>query len=54
MCGRFTIHTSAVEIARAFDVKILTPLTPRFNVAPSQEIPVVRLNADTKLIDKKI
>ena len=42
MCGRFTLHTPEAEILRAFDVATDGALVPRYNIAPSQEIPVVR------------
>jgi len=45
MCGRYEVHTPIEEIARRFDA-VLTEeaaaLPPRYNVAPSLRIPVVR------------
>jgi putative SOS response-associated peptidase YedK len=46
MCGRFTLHTPTDELAAAFDVPDPPPLTPRYNVAPSQVIAVVGLKPD--------
>ena len=49
MCGRVTLTSSAREIADQFDLDAaaaLPRLEARYNVAPTQEIPSVRLNAD--------
>ncbi len=47
MCGRYTLHHSATEIAKRFgaglDADPMTELIrPRYNVAPSQMVPIVR------------
>lgn len=44
MCGRFTLHTPEEEIRRAFHLEYGAQLglNPRFNIAPSQDIPIVR------------
>jgi len=44
MCGRFTLHTPESRIREAFHLEHTEPLglAPRFNIAPSQDIPVVR------------
>lgn len=44
MCGRFTLRTPARDIARAFDLREVADLRPRYNIAPSQPIAAVRLN----------
>lgn len=42
MCGRYALASSAEELVETFDVPALTfELVPRYNVAPSQEAPVV-------------
>ena len=42
MCGRFTLHHSTEDIAERFLVEqTMLDLAPRYNIAPSQEIPVV-------------
>jgi len=41
MCGRFTITLSADELASAFSVSKVEDFTPRYNVAPTQTIPVI-------------
>ena len=43
MCGRFTLRTPASVIAAHFDLFEMQPFSPRFNIAPAQPVPVVRL-----------
>jgi putative SOS response-associated peptidase YedK len=44
MCGRFTLHTQESRIREAFDLEHTESLglTPRYNIAPSQDIPIIR------------
>jgi putative SOS response-associated peptidase YedK len=44
MCGRFTLHTPESRIREAFHLEHTEPLglNPRFNIAPSQDIPIIR------------
>lgn len=44
MCGRFTLYTPEARIREAFHLEHTEPLglAPRFNVAPSQDIPIIR------------
>jgi putative SOS response-associated peptidase YedK len=42
MCARFTLHADAHEIARLFDVDLLLDITPRYNIAPTQQTLVIR------------
>ncbi len=44
MCGRFTLHHTADEIAARFDAEVLPLLEPRYNIAPSQPVTVVTQN----------
>jgi putative SOS response-associated peptidase YedK len=46
MCGRFTLQTPESKIRQAFHLPIgeQLGLTPRYNIAPSQFIPIVRNN----------
>ena len=46
MCGRFTLTTQAAEVARLFEIDFMEAdlAGPRFNVAPTQEIPGVRFD----------
>ena len=43
MCGRFTLRTSAKEIAQLFDVTV-PDFGPRYNIAPTQDVAAVRFN----------
>ena len=51
MCGRYQVHTPVEQIAREFDA-VLTrdaaELAPRYNVAPSLEVPAVRMRHDAR------
>lgn len=43
MCGRYTLHHKLEEIEERFDVDAVEEfLAPRYNIAPSQIIPVIR------------
>jgi putative SOS response-associated peptidase YedK len=42
MCGRFTLRTPAAEVARHFRLPDVPDLDARYNIAPSQDIPVIR------------
>jgi putative SOS response-associated peptidase YedK len=44
MCGRFTLRTPASAIAEQFSLLEVPDLQPRFNIAPSQPAPVVRID----------
>jgi putative SOS response-associated peptidase YedK len=49
MCGRFTLRTSAAEVAKTFQLQsTLFDLAPRYNIAPTQQIAAVRANAETE------
>ena len=51
MCGRFTLHTPASVILQAFDVAPNdVTLEPRYNITPSQDIPVVRAGDDGRVL----
>ena len=46
MCGRFTRTTTVKEVARLFELPEPPPeLAPRYNIAPSQKVPVGALGA---------
>ena len=47
MCGRFTLQTPETNIREVFNLPIGVKLglKPRYNIAPSQDIPIIR---DTK------
>jgi putative SOS response-associated peptidase YedK len=42
MCGRFTLHTPAAQIEEAFHLNSGLELKPRYNITPSQDIPIIR------------
>lgn len=42
MCGRFTFTTPAELVAEAFGLDSLPQLAPRYNIAPTQDVAVVR------------
>ena len=42
MCGRFTLKTPAEELARKFGARKAPQASPRYNIAPSQEVLAVR------------
>ena len=44
MCGRFNLTASGEEIAEAFDLEDVPHLAPRYNIAPTQPVAVVRLD----------
>lgn len=44
MCGRFNLTASGEEIAEAFDLEDVPELAPRYNIAPTQPVAVVRLH----------
>lgn len=44
MCGRFTLQYSAEMLAQIFGAKVSQDITPRYNIAPTQQSPVVRIS----------
>ena len=46
MCGRYTSHLPPDAIRRAFQVQQMPNFPPSWNVAPTQSVPVVRLNQE--------
>ena len=47
MCGRFALIVDASVLADVFDVDPPRELQPRFNIAPTQTIPIVRAGKET-------
>lgn len=41
MCGRYTIIAKAEEIVKRFNVEVPESYTPRYNAAPSQNLPII-------------
>ena len=46
MCGRFTLFDSSDSLAERFGLGEVTSLSPRYNIAPSQAVAVVRIPAE--------
>jgi putative SOS response-associated peptidase YedK len=46
MCGRFTLRASASVIAEQFSLFEVPAFVARFNIAPTQPVPVIRRQAD--------
>jgi len=44
MCGRFTLTASPADIATLFDLAEEPELAPRYNIAPTQPVAIVRLD----------
>ena len=52
MCGRFTLHHPAAELAERFAVEqTLLELRPRYNIAPSQPVAVVIQRQQRQLLE---
>lgn len=46
MCGRFTVKGDPAKVRKTFRLQSIPNLMPRYNVAPTQDIPVVGLGKD--------
>jgi len=46
MCGRFTLKTPVERLSEKFQFPQIIPLKPRYNIAPSQSVAVVRRLTD--------
>lgn len=46
MCGRYSLTTPVEVLRRLFGFAEVPNLAPRYNIAPTQEVPVVRLGDD--------
>lgn len=51
MCGRYSITTPGEVLAEAFDLEQVTQLAPRHNAAPTQALPVVRVESGRRRLD---
>jgi putative SOS response-associated peptidase YedK len=50
LCGRYTLSTSGEDLAAQFEVSELAHWSPRFNIAPSQSVPIlIRSGAETQV-----
>ncbi len=46
MCGRYSLSAPSDLVAEVFDLETVTELEPRYNIAPTQEAPIVRAGDD--------
>jgi putative SOS response-associated peptidase YedK len=42
MCGRFTLRTPARDLVKIFELLREPELSPRYNIAPTQNVAVIR------------
>lgn len=49
MCGRYTIFALDTDVKDRFGAVPRTPLSPRYNAAPSQDLPVIRNDSPTAI-----
>ena len=45
MCGRYTFFSPRESVTRLFDTPVPTPVEARHNIAPTQFVPVIRLDS---------
>ena len=46
MCGRYAFYSPAEAVKRIFRLEAVPELKPRYNVAPTQDVPAVRLDQE--------
>ena len=46
MCGRYELHSNPAAIALAFGLAHPPDVQPRYNIAPTNEVPIVRVGND--------
>jgi putative SOS response-associated peptidase YedK len=46
MCGRYSLGVSAEVLAQAFRLASVPQLLPRYNIAPTQAVPIIRVERD--------
>jgi putative SOS response-associated peptidase YedK len=46
MCGRYTLSTPGAELAEVFGLQESVELEPRFNIAPTQVAPIIRVASE--------
>jgi putative SOS response-associated peptidase YedK len=47
MCGRYSFTQLAETISEQFQVKQVPPLSPRYNIAPTQQVATVSVNSES-------
>lgn len=48
MCGRFTLTSTPEDLARRFELDAAPEVSPRYNVAPGQDVLAVRMEAERR------
>jgi putative SOS response-associated peptidase YedK len=48
MCGRFTLRTPARDLVEVFELLREPELSPRYNIAPTQNVAVIRQDAKSR------
>lgn len=48
MCGRYSLDATADEIVEAFDLAAAIAFQPRYNIAPTQPAPIVRIGREAQ------
>jgi putative SOS response-associated peptidase YedK len=48
MCGRYSLEARSSEIVEAFGLAEALSVEARYNIAPTQNVPVVRIDPDTR------
>ncbi len=49
MCGRYTLSTPSDLLRELYELESAEELQPRFNIAPTQEAPVIRLDGEKQV-----
>lgn len=52
MCGRYTLRSRAELLQQVFGLPSLPGLEPRYNIAPSQPVPVVRVGPEGRALEQ--
>src|SRR5689334_10146221 len=53
MCGRFTLSVSPEQMTTLFDLPADPVLAPRYNIAPTQPVAIVRVDSHSKEADTR-
>ncbi|MFH1216533.1 MAG: SOS response-associated peptidase [Pseudomonadota bacterium] len=49
MCGRFALESTSEQLAKVFHLAKPIPIEPRYNIAPSQDIVIIRNHTGNKI-----
>jgi putative SOS response-associated peptidase YedK len=53
MCGRYKLTSSAEEFAELFELPEIHPIAPRYNIAPTQPVEIVRMRPESSCREMK-